>query len=45
VAELYEVKGVRVRVGGTENLIVIGLNLSLVLEESNSLTHLKENVV
>ena len=44
VAELYEVKEVRVKVGGTDVLVVIGLNLYFVLEVSKSLTHLKENV-
>jgi hypothetical protein len=35
---------VRVKVGGTDVLVVIGLNLYFVLEVSKSLTHLKENV-
>jgi hypothetical protein len=41
VAALYELKDERVNVGGVENFLVIGLNLSLVLELSNILTHLK----
>lgn len=37
-------KGVKVSVGGTEYFIVTGLNLYLLFDVSNSLTHLKANV-
>ena len=37
-------KGVRVRVGGTEVLVVMGLKRYFVLEVSYNLTHLNENV-
>lgn len=43
-AEVYVVSGLRVNVGGCEYLSVLGLNLSLVFEESNTLTHLNPNV-
>lgn len=40
----YDVKGVKVKVGGTEVFIVIGLNLYFVLDVLNNLTHLRANV-